>query len=150
MKIKANKSIAIVFAMIVAFSAIAPVAQAFDITTVWNGGELVPCGKTDPNDCNWEKLIQLANNIVNFLVWISAFLVIFAFCYAGFLYITAFGEMSKIEQAHGIFKSAITGFFFVLCGWLIIATILRVLVMRDDANIGSMVPFDGVQKIQGQ
>lgn len=102
-------------------------------------------------ECDWADLIVLANNIVRFLVFISAILATMAFCYAGFLYITAFGESGKIEQAHKIFKSALIGVFFVLCGWLIIATILKVLVDdTDPTNIKRIVPFQSVKTIQGQ
>lgn len=122
-----------------------------------NGGNFGPTqngGNLASGECGWNDLIQLANNVVTFLVWLSASLAVIAFCYAGFLYITAFGESGKIEQAHGIFKAALTGMFFVLCGWLIIATILKTLIggdsKNDTANINSIVPFKDVKTIQGQ
>ena len=117
-----------------------------DVVSTFSGSRLVPCGTKSSStyDCDWSKLIILANNIVTFLVWLSMFLAILAFCYAGFLYMTAFGEMGKIEQAHGIFKSTMVGLFFVLCGWLIIATILKVLVVGDNANIGSIINFSNI------
>jgi hypothetical protein len=111
---------------------------------------VIPCtgDKEHPGDCAWSDLIIFANRIVIFLVWLSASLAVMAFCYAGFLYMTAFGESGKIEQAHGIFKSALTGVFFVLCGWLIIATILKVL--GADPNVVNTIDFEKVEKIQGQ
>ena len=138
----------VIFGAIVFFGAMAPLAHAIDITTIWDGHQLVQCGQTDPDQCNWEQFIALANRIIVFLVWLSAFLVVFAFCYAGFLYMTAFGEMGKIEQAHSIFKTALIGFFFVLCGWLIIATVLRVL--QVDTNVVNTIDFNNVKTIQGQ
>jgi hypothetical protein len=139
---------AILFSAIIIFNFSLPFALAADPTTdspAANAGfHLVDC-KTD---CGWADLIVLANKVVTFLVWLSASLVVIAFCYAGFLYMTAFGESGKIEQAHGIFKSAITGLFFVLCGWLLIATILTVL--KADPNVVNTVDFSNVQTIQGQ
>jgi hypothetical protein len=105
-------------------------------------------GNESSRECGWSDLITLANNVVNFLVVISVSLAILAFCYAGFLYITAFGQSGKVEQAHHIFSAALTGIFFVLCGWLIIATILKVLVKTDNAHINDIVPFQNVQTIQ--
>ncbi|MES2060256.1 MAG: hypothetical protein V4438_04465 [Patescibacteria group bacterium] len=112
------------------------------------GFHIVSCGGKDQPECDWAQLIKLANTIVIFLVWLSASLAVIAFCYAGFLYMTAFGESGKIEQAHSIFKSSITGIFFVLCGWLIIATILSVL--KADPDIVNSVDFKNVKTIQGQ
>lgn len=74
-----------------------------------------------------------------------------AFCYAGFLYMTAFGNMGKVEEAHKIFGSAIIGVFFVLAGWLIVATVLKILVGNsDEAKIETVIDFKGVDTIQGQ
>lgn len=159
MKSNIKNFIAIIFSLIFVFNFATPFAFAegnpaldpsTDVVKSFDGGGLVPCGRGGSAECNWNDLIILANRVVTFLVWLSVSLAVMAFCYAGFLYMTAFGESGKIEQAHGIFKSAITGILFVLCGWLIIATILKVLVNGDEANIGSIVPFEDVETIQGQ
>ena len=162
-RINKNLLIVLAFAVVVFFGA--NLAHAVDLKTLWSdNSQLVPCGtKSDSSswvadsggskECGWADLIILANNIVRFLVFFSVILATMAFCYAGFLYITAFGESGKIEQAHTIFKSALIGVFFVLCGWLIIATILKVLigdVSNDETGINKIVPFQGVKTIQGQ
>lgn len=111
--------------------------------------QLVPCGTKSTPPCTWADLVKLANNIVNFLVFISSMLGVIAFCYAGFLYITAAGDGGKIEQAHHIFKMVVIGIFFVLGGWLLIATILKVLVGDSDtAGINSFIDFGKVDTIQ--
>lgn len=123
------------------------VAPAFAAATLSSDFELVPCLSSKyPGDCNWAALILLVQNIMNFLIVISASLAVLAFCYAGFLYVTAFGEMGKIETAHSIFSKTIVGVVFVLLGWLIIATILKVL--EADPNVINIIDFNKVETIQ--
>jgi len=109
--------------------------------------QLVPCLSSKyPGECNWAALLLLVQNIMNFLIVISASLAVLAFCYAGFLYVTAFGEMGKIEQAHGIFSKTLVGIVFVLLGWLIVATILK--VMEADPSVVNIIDFEKVETIQ--
>ncbi|MFA6050611.1 MAG: hypothetical protein WC761_05435 [Candidatus Paceibacterota bacterium] len=111
--------------------------------------QLVPCGTSTTQPCTWADFVKLANNIVNFLVFVSSMLAVLAFCYAGFLYITAGGDGGKVEQAHHIFKMVVTGMLFILCGWLLIATILKILVGdADRADIGSFIDFSGVDTLE--
>lgn len=115
--------------------------------------QLVPenCGHKGQDECGWEDLVRLAGRIMTFVVYFSGILAVMAFCYAGFLYMTAFGNMGKVEEAHKIFGSAIIGVFFVLAGWLIVATVLKILVGNsDEAKIETVIDFKGVDTIQGQ
>lgn len=108
-------------------------------------------GENGNGECGWEDLVELAKRILNFVVYFSGILAVMAFCYAGFLYMTAFGNMGKVEEAHKIFGSAIIGVFFILAGWLIVATILKILVGdKDEAGIETIIDFKGVKTIQGQ
>ncbi len=113
-----------------------------------SSAELVPCGSsTNNHDCTWNDLIQLGNNAVNLIVFLSSMFGVLGFCYAGFLYITATGDGGKIEQAHHIFKAVLTGMIFVLCGWLLIATILQILVGNSQlaTSIKSFVDYSSVK-----
>ncbi len=86
-------------------------------------------------ECGWADLMTLISNIMEFLVYIAVSIGILACCYAGFLYVTAFGESGKIEQAHKIFSSAMTGFLIILLAWLIVATILVTMGVSTDWTI---------------
>lgn len=107
--------------------------SASDAPELGENYQLVPCGtsKAGPvstnRECGWADLLVLISRIMKFLIALSAVLAVLSFSYAGFLYVTAFGEMGKIEQAHGIFSSVITGVIIVLCAWLLVATILKTL-----------------------
>ena len=115
------------------------------------GYQIVPktcVGTTEnPGECGWFDLLQLARNIMAFLFWLSASIAVLSFAYAGFLYLTAFGEMGKVEQAHGIFSKVIVGFLFVFLAWLIVATILK--TMGVDKAF-SLVDFGRVDTIDIQ
>jgi lysylphosphatidylglycerol synthetase-like protein (DUF2156 family) len=98
-------------------------------------------------ECNFKDLMNLITKFMQFLIWISASLAILAFCYAGFLYVTAFGESGKIEQAHKIFTSTITGIIIILIAWLVVATILKTLQVKEGFSV---IDFGSVQTIQGK
>lgn len=92
---------------------------------------IVPCGiDKDKNnvlsvdeECGWRNIVQLGQNILNFLVVFSAVAATVMFIYAGFLYLTAMGDENKIKDAHKIFWNVGLGFIFVLGAFLIIKLI---------------------------
>ena len=71
-------------------------------------------------DCGFSHLMQLANNIMRFIIMVAIPLTAIIFSYAGFLYITAAGNETQIHHAHDIFIKVATGFFFILAAWLIV------------------------------
>ncbi len=89
----------------------------------------------DAGGCGWRDIIILINRIIEFLVYIAASLSAIAFAYAGFLYMTAFGNGGKIEQAHGIFSKTFMGILFVLMGWLLVKTLLTVLGAKEGFSL---------------
>ena len=82
---------------------------------------LVPC---DTN-CGFEDLIQLAQNVINFLIFkIAAPLGTIMFAYAGFLYVTNAGNESRVSEAHQIFWYVFWGLVVCLAAWLIVNFVL--------------------------
>jgi len=79
-------------------------------------GLLPACGA----DCDFNHLMELANNVMRFIIMVSIPLTAIIFSYAGFLYITAAGNEHQIHHAHDIFIKVATGFFFILAAWLIV------------------------------
>ena len=90
--------------------------------------ELVPCKPTVDeegnmaNSCTFNSLVQLVDNIIDFIITISVSVSAIMFAYAGFLYLS--GNPGKIKQAHGIFKNVAIGLIFILGAWLIVKAIL--------------------------
>ncbi len=82
-------------------------------------------------ECGWADLFILVRNIMSLMLFLSASIAVISFTYAGFLYLTSFGDMGKVEQAHGIFSKVMIGFCFVFLGWLIVATILKTMGVNE-------------------
>ncbi|MEK7551892.1 MAG: hypothetical protein AAB534_00565 [Patescibacteria group bacterium] len=87
-------------------------------------GLLPDCGA----NCDFNHLMELANNIMRFIIMVSIPLTAIIFSYAGFLYITAAGNESQIHHAHDIFIKVAIGFFFILAAWLIVYLITSTLL----------------------
>ena len=86
-------------------------------------------------DCDFNHLMQLANNIMRFIIMIAIPLTAIIFSYAGFLYITAAGNETQIHHAHDIFIKVATGFFFILAAWLIVYLITSTLLSPEYRTI---------------
>lgn len=84
---------------------------------------LVPC----TNDCSFNHLIELIQNITVFLLWLAVPVATVLFAYAGFQYIFAAGDMGKIKKAHDIFWSVFIGLVFMASAWLIVKIIVGTL-----------------------
>lgn len=95
------------------------------------GTGLIPCTGATSNPCNFNKLIELAKGIIDFLVLASIPLATISFMYAGFLYLTAGGDTSKVKQAHSIFWKVLWGFIIILSAWLIVDLILKAFLTDD-------------------
>ncbi len=95
-------------------------------------------------ECGWSDLLNLVRRIMNFVIYLSVSIAVLSFCYAGFIYLTAFGEMGKVEEAHKIFSGTIYGMIIILLAWLIVATILKTMGVGADFTI---LNIDNVQTI---
>lgn len=107
-------------------------------------GPLVPCGIDENDDgkvtgpgavgkdgaslpdeqCHFEDLIKIVQNVVNWLLAFAVFFAVILFSFAGFLYVTSAGDPGKLSKAHSMFRSVIIGFLIAMAAWLIINTIL--------------------------
>ncbi len=97
---------------------LAPPSVAFALT-------LVPCMGDACKACN---LVDLANNIINFLIVLAVLIAGILFAWAGFIMVTSAGNMSKVKKAKDIFVDVLIGVIIVLSGWIIINTIMSILV----------------------
>ena len=101
-------------------------------------GGIVPC--TD--NCNFNSLYQLINNFIKWAAYISFAIGVIAFAYAGYIYITAQGNVGKLKEAHEWFQNIFMGLLFVLGAVLIVSTIMRVLLkpsVYDNKNVGGRI-----------
>lgn len=95
------------------------------------GFQLVPCNGVD---CDFNSLMTLINRVMNFIVYLSIPLAAISISYAGYLYISAYGDTGKIQDAHKMFGKIIWGFVFVLAGWLIVYSIMSALLGPNFMN----------------
>jgi len=76
-------------------------------------------------DCGYQDLGQLANNIVNFIVFVLAVpIATVAILVAGIMMVIYSSNASKRGDALGILKTAGIGLILVLAGYLIIQAII--------------------------
>ena len=87
----------------------------------------IPC---DGPECTFNDLILLVSEVLDFIIILAVLLSAVMFAWAGFIYITAGGDKTKVNQAHGIFKNVGLGLVVVLAAWLIVDLILVALTDR--------------------
>lgn len=93
----------------------------------------IPCDGGPTDECDFDDLIQLGKNIMNFLILLSIPVATIAFAWAGILMLTARGNESQISKAKEIFTKVLIGFLFVLTAWLIVQLITGALIKEEDS-----------------
>lgn len=79
-------------------------------------------------DCDFNDLVGLANNIIQFCIVAGSIVFAIMFMYAGYIYLTAVGDTGKISKAHTYFWNSIIGFVIMLSAWLLVDFILTSLL----------------------
>jgi len=87
------------------------------------------------NPCDFNAIVDVAQNIVNWLVFISVLVGAALFAYAGLLYVSSAGSEEKVKKAHDLFRSVLVGFLLVLAAWLIVYTISTAVIKEDKLDI---------------
>jgi len=96
---------------------------------------LVPCDGSSKNPCNFNALITLIKNLMDWAITIAPFLAAIAFAFAGFYYFTSAGDTGKVEKAHDIFRNTAIGLVLVLAAWFVVKVILVGLGVTGDFNL---------------
>ena len=101
--------------------------------SVASAEQLVPlaCTRANPNapsDCGSCELIQLINNVIQFILVIGSSVVTLIFIYAGFLYLTAGGNSSNIGKANSIFGNVAIGYVIILGSFLAVDLFFATLI----------------------
>ena len=74
-----------------------------------------------PN-CGYSDLLQLASNLISWVIMISVPIATGVFAWAGIVYMTT-GVADKKSYAKGMMISVLKGFVAILAAWLIVTTI---------------------------
>ena len=95
------------------------------VTTTTDISGKITKEKTIKNPCDFDDLMILINNVINFLLFVIATpLIACILCYAGFLMLTSGGSAEKVTKVKGILKNVVLGYILALIAWLLIKTIL--------------------------
>ena len=111
---------------------------------IYKEGQLVPCygvGDPDKEDedgirahCDWNALIQLANNVISFAIRLAAVILVIVILIAGWGLITSRGNPQALTDARAKLFKAILGFAIVVCAWLIVNTVMNTLLDKKFEN----------------
>jgi len=116
-----NHLVAVLFGVIVVLLIGAIFFLPADIFAQEDGG-IVPCNGPD---CNFCSLAQLGQNIINLAIYLAVFLSAILFAWAGWNYLTNFGDTGKVAKAHSVFANVAVGLIIILAAWLIIDTLMK-------------------------
>ncbi|MFA6797252.1 MAG: Ser-Thr-rich GPI-anchored membrane family protein [Candidatus Paceibacterota bacterium] len=114
---------------------ISPVLNDFSVTPTNSSktefGGLITCDGSDKNPCNFNALIGIINNAINWFVGISASIAALTFAYAGAQILFHPDNPAKIEEGKKMLWKTVLGLLIILCSWLVIYTIINTLVPKD-------------------
>jgi len=92
-------------------------------------------GSSFTNECGWDDLVQLAQNFIDFLIYLAIPLAALSFSYAGFLIMTAGGNQGQRDKGKDVFVKVAKGLIFMLVAWLIVDLILTALLSDDSYSL---------------
>lgn len=90
---------------------------------------LVPCSGTD---CNFDSIIQLVNNAINYFLTIAASVAAVTFAIAGGKMLLNPNNPGERTKAKSMFKNTIIGLIIVLCAWLAVYTVIKWIAPNAD------------------
>ena len=97
---------------------------------------LVPCGTAEhPEACTLCHILLGGQNIITWGMGIMVVVGLALIMIAGVIYIVSVGDNGRMTTAKGIIEKALGGLALILCGWLIVNTIIGVLA-NDTMGIG--------------
>lgn len=80
------------------------------------------------NPCDFNTLMTLINNVINFLlITLATPLFALILIYVGWLYLSSGGSSENVTKAKKILKNAFIGYVIALAAWLIVKVILTTL-----------------------
>ncbi len=94
-----------------------------------------PCECRDNGNCAISDILQVAVNIVNFIIAISGSLVLAMFIYGGVLWVFSAGNEGAVKKGRDIIEGAVWGLFIILGAYAAVAIIVSILT-KDEATRG--------------
>ncbi|MEX0917349.1 MAG: pilin [Candidatus Paceibacterota bacterium] len=91
---------------------------------------LVPCGGEGQPACNLCELVELGDNVLDFIIGAGVLISALLFAWAGILLVTAAGDSGQVGRAKSIFQGVIIGLIIMLAAWAIVDVILSTLTNK--------------------
>ena len=132
-----NNKIKILLPLIILFVILVPIFV--------NAEPIIPCGgyaedgKTPQPPCDFNMLMKLVNNIINWIIIISMPVAAGVFAWAGFTYMTT-GISDQKSYAKDMIQKVFIGFAVILSAWIIVNTITNTLL---SPKFKDAVPVEG-------
>lgn len=126
----------IFFCITVFFSAVSGVyaqgtlSEPVPDSSLYPTGGIVPSGTGDftPEGYGSCELVEMINNVMQFLIAVSIIAAVIVFIFAGYLMVYSRGDAGQIQRAKGLFGNVLIGVILLLTAYLIINTILSILL----------------------
>ncbi len=112
--LKSNK--AMLFAVVL-FAFIPVIASA--------GTAFVQCGPGYGKPCELCDLFSMGGRIIDWLLKIAGTLAVLVTILGGMMYLTSLGDQKRLDQAKGLFLSALMGLIFIFLSWSFIVIIYK-------------------------
>ncbi len=118
---------AIIFSPLIAFAGNLP-KQIVSCSGAMAKGDLKACTLCD--------LAVTAQNILNTAIYILIILSAVFFAWAGFKMLFSGGDTSEYAAGKRVFKNVVIGLLIIMCGWLIVDTVMKTLIGDKQDTFG--------------
>jgi len=107
------------------------------VVTDCNTGPIDPNTGNYVNPCNFNRLMETINKVINFVLFTLATpLFALIIIYVAWLYLSDMGSAENVKKAKKIFKNVVIGYIIALAAWLIVKTILSSLGFNGPMYLG--------------
>ncbi len=81
--------------------------------------------------CGWEQLMEMGQNVIRNAIYLAAMAAVVSLVYVGYLLMTSGDNEGNRKKAKEIMGKVIAGIFYTMAAWLLVATILKFLGVKD-------------------
>ena len=106
---------------------------------------LVPCGGEGDPECQACHVVQLAQNILTWVINIMASIIALIFVIGGIKMVMSAGDTGAVKQARKMITNSVIGFIILLTAWLIMDTVLKTFVNEGALKEGGMGPWHQIE-----
>ena len=107
-------------------------------------GGFIPCDGGLSDECGYDDLLILINNVIDWIIKISVPIAAGVFAWAGIKMMIHGDNPGKRSESINTMKKVFIGFVFILSAWIIVTTITNAL-LSDKNGFKDAVPVQGVK-----